>query len=60
MCLSCNCRLPNVSHDDARHITLADLSAAADASGIDPLEAAVNIIETMELMVGDGAANWPP
>lgn len=61
MCMSCGCHLPNVSHGDNRHITLAELNDAADAAGIDPLEAAVNIIVTMEEMVGDGAATeWPP
>jgi hypothetical protein len=43
MCLSCGCAEPNNDHGDPRNITQQDLSAAAEAAGISPSEAADNI-----------------
>jgi hypothetical protein len=43
MCLDCNCGKPNDNHGDAAHITYQQLEAAAQASGIDPEEAADRI-----------------
>lgn len=45
MCLSCSCGRPSDDHGDHRHITLADLAAAADAADISPAQAARNIAE---------------
>lgn len=46
MCLSCGCDESPNSHGDPRHITLADLSAAADAAGITLDQAVQNIVAT--------------
>lgn len=46
MCLSCGCQEAPNSHPDVRHITLADLSAAADAAGITLDQAVQNIVAT--------------
>ena len=43
MCLSCGCGSPDDSHGDDRHITRADILAAADAAGINPGKAAKNV-----------------
>lgn len=43
MCLDCGCGEPNESHGDSRHITLDQLKAAAEASGIETEEAADRI-----------------
>ena len=43
MCLDCNCGKPNDDHGDARHITYQQLQAAAQASNIDPEQAADRI-----------------
>ena len=43
MCLSCGCGSPDDSHGDDRHITRADILAAADAAGIKPGKAAKNV-----------------
>jgi hypothetical protein len=45
MCLDCGCGEPNESHGDDRHITMAQLQAAAQASGISVTEAAQNIAD---------------
>lgn len=45
MCLSCGCGEPNERHDDDRHITYDDLTAAAQAAEIDPRQAAQNILD---------------
>ena len=47
MCLSCGCGEPPSSHGDPRHVTLADLSAAADAAGITLDQAVQNIVATV-------------
>lgn len=46
-CLDCGCRSPFDDHGDERHFTLADLAAAADATGISVLQAAANIRDTL-------------
>ena len=43
MCLDCGCKKPNDNHGDPRHITYQQLQAAAQASDIDPEEAADRI-----------------
>lgn len=53
MCLSCGCHMPNNTHSDPRHFTLAELKAAANAAGITPVEAANNIVETVADLVAD-------
>lgn len=53
MCLDCGCLQPGNDHGDGRHITYADLAAAAGASGISPLEAAANIIATLQACGAD-------
>jgi hypothetical protein len=53
MCLSCGCGEPNASHGDDRHITMADLEAAAQASNISPLQAAENIIDGLRQTDGE-------
>lgn len=50
MCLDCGCLEPANSHGDDAHITLDDLQAAAEASGITPEQAAANILTTVTLM----------
>jgi hypothetical protein len=45
MCLDCGCGEPNEKHGDNRHITMDQLTAAAQASGISVAEAARNIQE---------------
>lgn len=47
MCLDCGCRSSLDAHGDGRHITLADLAAAADATGISILQAAANLRDTL-------------
>lgn len=47
MCASCGCHLWNNDHGDARHITLDELDAAADAAGISRTEAYLNIGESV-------------
>jgi len=47
ICLDCGCHQPENDHGDDRHITLADLGAAADASGVTIPQAAANIIATV-------------
>ncbi len=47
MCLSCGCGEPEADHGDSRHITLADLRAAAEAAEISAVEAADNIKATL-------------
>lgn len=44
MCLTCGCGVGFDDHGDPRHITDADLAAAADAAGITPAAAAGNIL----------------
>lgn len=44
MCLDCGCGELDNAHGDPRHITIADLQAAADASGISLGQAAENIL----------------
>jgi hypothetical protein len=46
MCMSCGCRQPNDDHGDARHLTMQDLRAAAQADGISVEEVINNIEET--------------
>lgn len=48
MCLSCGCGEPDADHGDPRHITMAQLKAAAEAAEIDTQEAARNIVETVK------------
>ena len=43
MCLDCGCDRPDDDHGDPRHITYQKLRAAAQASRIDPEEAAGRI-----------------
>lgn len=47
MCLDCGCGEQGNDHGDPRHITLADLQAAADAAGISLVRAAANILQTV-------------
>lgn len=47
MCLDCGCGEPDNDHDDPAHITLAELQAAADASGVSLAVAASNILRTV-------------
>lgn len=47
MCLDCGCHQPENDHGDPRHITLADLTAAAAASGVTIAQAAANIVGTL-------------
>lgn len=60
LCMSCGCRLPNTSHGDPRHITLTDLMDAGKAAGIDAMQAAENIIETMDELVGETPDRYVP
>jgi Putative phage serine protease XkdF len=58
MCLDCGCVLdgtgqPGDDHGDPAHITLADLAAAALASGIAPGQAAANIASTFRGLADD-------
>lgn len=50
MCLDCGCLEPGNDHGDDSHITMDDLQAAADATGISPEQAAANIVTTVTLM----------
>jgi hypothetical protein len=43
MCLDCGCGKPDDDHGDARHITLATLQAAAEASGVSVDEVAARV-----------------
>jgi len=45
MCLSCGCGEPNEQHGDERHITQANVEAAAQAAEISPQQVAQNILE---------------
>jgi hypothetical protein len=45
--LTCSCYKPLNPHDDPRHITLQDLSGAADAAGITVEQAAANLMATL-------------
>jgi hypothetical protein len=54
MCLSCGCGEPNERHGDDRHITLDDLSKAAQASEITPQQAAQNIVDGLQKVDGQG------
>jgi hypothetical protein len=47
ICCSCGCSEPVNSHNDERSITLADISAAADAAGITLDQAVQNIVATV-------------
>lgn len=53
MCLSCGCGLADDDHGNPAHITLADLQAAADASGVGIYTAAANILRTITGTLGD-------
>jgi uncharacterized HAD superfamily protein len=46
ICLTCGCQKPTERHDPAA-ITLDDLTAAADAAGIDVRQAAQNLVRTL-------------
>lgn len=46
-CLTCGCLLPNDDHHDHDHITIDDLTAAADAAGISTEQAWANMRETL-------------
>jgi hypothetical protein len=46
MCLTCGCGEPNDDHGDSRHITMDDLTNAADAAEISVEEAAGNLQQT--------------
>jgi hypothetical protein len=48
VCLDCGCHIFDDDHGDDRHLTVDDLSAAADASGIGLLQAAANIVATVQ------------
>jgi hypothetical protein len=58
VCLDCGCHRVMDDHQDDRHITLADLAGAADASGLPVGAAAANILSTIWwlLEVGPPAA----
>jgi hypothetical protein len=45
MCASCGCGIPNDEHGDARHITMDQLKAAAEAAGITVDEVVSNMQE---------------
>lgn len=49
VCLDCGCLEPGNDHGDDSHITMDDLQAAADATGISPEQAAANIVTTVTL-----------
>lgn len=53
ICLDCGCGEPANDHGDPRHITLDDLQAAADASGVGLAVAASNILRTVTGTLGD-------
>jgi hypothetical protein len=53
-CLDCGCGLLANGHDDSRHITLDDLQAAAEASGVSMVRAAANILQTITGTLEDG------
>lgn len=55
MCLDCGCGQPNETHGDERHITMHQLEAAAEASGVSPMQAAQNIVEGMRQAGGERA-----
>lgn len=44
MCLDCGCGDLNASHDDARHITMESIRAAAEASEI-PVDEAMRYMQ---------------
>jgi uncharacterized HAD superfamily protein len=46
MCLSCGCQSPSDGHQDPRNVTLATITAAADAMGLTVLQAAHNVAAT--------------
>lgn len=48
-CLTCGCGMPNDDHSDHRHITLAELQAAAQASNITPNQALANAQRTLRV-----------
>lgn len=50
MCLSCGCGLVNEPHNDSRNITMLNLDSAAKATSISPLEAAQNILSSLNLI----------
>lgn len=53
MCLDCGCNEPSNDHGDPRHITIDELQAAADASGVSIYVAAANILRTLTGTLGD-------
>ncbi len=53
MCLTCGCGRSNDPHGDARNIVMAQLTAAAQAAGIDPTAAAANVLATVGGRKGD-------
>ena len=52
-CLTCGCHLPDDDHDDPRHITMADLQAAATAARLPPGMAAANIADEVRAITAD-------
>jgi hypothetical protein len=46
MCLSCGCGDDDNDHGNSDNITLSDLARAAEAAGIEPGEAAKNILSS--------------
>lgn len=53
MCLDCGCGEPGNDHGDPRHLLIAALQAAADASGVSLAVAASNILRTVTGTLGD-------
>lgn len=53
MCLDCGCGDLDNDHGNPAHLTIADLQAAADASGISLVMAASNILRTVTGTLGD-------
>jgi hypothetical protein len=53
MCLDCGCGDLDNDHGNPAHLTIADLQAAADASGISLVMAASNVLRTVTGTLGD-------
>lgn len=60
MCLDCGCNEADNDHGDSAHITLTDLQAAAEASGVSIYVAASNILRTITGTLGDDEPQGGP
>lgn len=47
MCMTCGCHQPDSHHGDPRHIVWDQVRAAAEAAGIPPARAVINLVATL-------------